>query len=540
MKLASTSKWLNWTASIRFLTVLILSFSLYFRFVDLDQKVYTTDEVRGLLRIVGYTGKEFNQQVYDGEIIKSLEIQKYQRHNPEKNFSDTLKALSGNPEHPPLYYLMSRFWLGWSQEPVGTRALSALVSLFIFPALYWLCLELFDSPLSGWIAIALTAVSPFYLMLAQEARQYSLWTVLILVSSASLLRGLRTLSVASWATYAAAIALGLYTHLFFVFVLLTHGLYVFTTEKLKDRTTFSYLFASFLGCITFIPWAWVIVSNSGRVQSTTSWVASLEISLLDRFSYWQANLSSIFLDFNDLHINQFVSYIILIPVSYSIYFLYRHTSKKVWLFIFLLISVTALAQVIPDLLWGGRRSLLSRYLVPSYLGIHLAIAYLLTQKLFSISKKAHEQQLWRGVFALLISVGIISCAASAQARDWWKGASSINLQVAPLVNQVARPLIISDANLTFILPLSHLLEPEVQLQLFEKKKLDEPISQLKIDESIREFEHIFLYSPSSKLLDQIKQKPGRKLTVLVGNSQWFQDRNFLYQVDQVVANVPGN
>lgn len=535
-----SKKWFLPLLWFKILIILVLSLSIAFRFIDLDQKVYTTDEVRGLLRVVGYTAQEFNEQVYDGETISAQEIQNYQKPNSEKKLSNTLKALSGNPEHPPLYYLMSRLSLEWLQEPGGARVLSALISLFISPALYWLCLELFDLPLSGWVAIALTAVSPFYLMLAQEARQYSLWTVLIVISSASLLRGLRTLSVATWATYAAAIALGLYTHLFFVFVLLTHGLYVFATERFKDRTTFSYLFSSFVGCITFIPWAWVIVSNSGRVKSTTSWVASLEISLLDRFSYWQANLSSIFLDFNDLHINQLISYIILIPVSYSIYFLYRHTPRKVWLFIFLLISVTALAQVIPDLLWGGRRSLLSRYLVPSYLGIHLAIAYLLTQKLFNIPKNAHEQQLWRGVFALLISVGIISCAASAQARDWWKGASSINLQVAPLVNQVTRPLIISDTNLTFILPLSYLLEPEVQLQLFEKEKLDEPIFQLKIDESMRKFEHVFLYSPSSKLLDQIKQKPGRKITVVVGNSQWFKDRNFLYQVDQPIAHSSGD
>ncbi|HEY9748238.1 MAG TPA: glycosyltransferase family 39 protein, partial [Allocoleopsis sp.] len=433
----SASNLIEWLASagwFKALIILVLSLSILFRFVNLEQKVYTTDEVRGVLRIVGYTSQEFNEQVYNGEIVSNQEIQKYQHPN-EKSFSDTLKALVGNPEHPPLYYFVSRFWMEWLNHPVGARVFSALTSLFIFPALYWLCLELFEQPVFGGVAIALIAVSPFYLMLAQEARQYSLWTVLTLVSSASLLRGVRTLSRASWVTYAVAIALGLYTHLFFIFVLLTHGLYVLLTEKIKSKTTVSYLIATFGGCITFMPWAWVILTSSGRVKDTTSWVASLKISLSNRFAYWQANLTSIFLDFHDLKINQIFSLVVLILVVYAIYFLCCHTSRRVWLFVLLLIGVTALAQLIPDLLWGGRRSLLSRYLVPSYLGIHLAVAYLFTQQLFKIRMNNNHQRLWRSIFAIVLSVGVVSCAASAQARDWWKGSSSISLQVAPFIHQ---------------------------------------------------------------------------------------------------------
>lgn len=523
-------EWLTLTRWFKALIVLVLSLSILFRFVDLDQKVYTTDEVRGILRIVGYTGQEFSEQVYNGEIISNQEIQKYQRPHSEKSFSDTLKALVGNPEHPPLYYFFSRFWMEWLNNPVGARVFSAVISLFIFPALYWLCLELFGQPISGGVAIALIAVSPFYLMLAQEARQYSLWTVLTLVSSAALLRGLRTLSRASWVTYAVAIALGLYTHLFFVFVLLTHGLYVLLTEKIKSKTTLSYLIATFSGCITFMPWAWVILTSSSRVKDTTSWVASLKISLSSRFAYWQANLISIFLYFHDLKNNQIVSLVVLVLVVYAIYFLCRHTSQRVWLFVLLLIGVTALAQLIPDLLWGGRRSLLSRYLVPSYLGIHLAVAYLFTQQLFNIQTRNSQQRLWRFIFAIVLSVGIMSCAASAQARDWWKGSSSINLEVAPFVNQASQPLLISDTNLTFILPLSYLLKPDAQFLLFDKSILDTPEFLSKLSNSAQQFQDVFLYSPSSKLLEKIQQERNYKTSVVVGPSQWFEDRNFLYRL----------
>ena len=62
------------------------------------------------------------------------------------------------------------------------RSLSALISLLIFPCIYWLCRELFNVPLSvPGVAIALMAISPIQLVYAQEAREYILWLVTIII-----------------------------------------------------------------------------------------------------------------------------------------------------------------------------------------------------------------------------------------------------------------------------------------------------------------------------------------------------------------------
>jgi uncharacterized membrane protein len=134
-------------------------------------------------------------------------LQKYQRINPEKDLTDTLKALViDQPEHPPLYYVIVRFWVQWFGNSVAvTRSLSALISLLTFPCVYWLCLELFGSPMTGWMAIALMAVSPFHVVYAQEAREYSLWIVMILLSSAAFLRAIRLQTRLSWGIYAATV-----------------------------------------------------------------------------------------------------------------------------------------------------------------------------------------------------------------------------------------------------------------------------------------------------------------------------------------------
>ncbi|MBD0343956.1 MAG: hypothetical protein ICV63_03805, partial [Coleofasciculus sp. Co-bin14] len=96
---------------LRFFLVILLVLGIFFRFYNLDRKVYWHDEVYTSIRSFGYTQEEVIQQVFDGRVIGIEDIQKYQRLNSEKSLSDTLYSLVQHPEHPPLYYLMVRFWM---------------------------------------------------------------------------------------------------------------------------------------------------------------------------------------------------------------------------------------------------------------------------------------------------------------------------------------------------------------------------------------------------------------------------------------------
>ncbi|HBL14553.1 MAG TPA: dolichyl-phosphate-mannose-protein mannosyltransferase, partial [Cyanobacteria bacterium UBA11162] len=173
--------------------IIVLVLGLFFRFYNLDRKVYWYDETMTSMRISGYTQTEIVQEVFDADIISVEDLLKrYQYPNPTKDFNDTLNALAGNPEHSPLYYLIARFWLQrFSHSIVSIRFLSALISLLALPCMYWLCLELFQSSVVSIIAVTLIAISPFHVLYAQEAREYSLWTVSILFSCAAFLRAIR-------------------------------------------------------------------------------------------------------------------------------------------------------------------------------------------------------------------------------------------------------------------------------------------------------------------------------------------------------------
>jgi uncharacterized membrane protein len=80
------------------------------------------------------------------------------------------------------------------------------------PCMYWLCLELFESSVTAWLVVAIIAISPFQIVYAQEARPYSLFVMLILLSSAVLLRGRRLTTNSSWAIYAVTLVVEFYSN----------------------------------------------------------------------------------------------------------------------------------------------------------------------------------------------------------------------------------------------------------------------------------------------------------------------------------------
>jgi uncharacterized membrane protein len=236
----------------RFFIIVVLLIGIFFRFANIDKKTYWIDETDTSLRISGNTNQEVIQEVFDGRTISVTELlQNYQQINPDKSSTDTFKSLSEDV-HPPLYFMLGRFWVQLFGDSVtsvtATRSFSVFLSLLVFPCLYWLCLELFESPLVGWMAILIASVSPLHVLYAQEARMYSLWTVSILISSAALLRARRINTTVSWLVYSSTIALSFYTFLFSVFVSFSHGVYCFISDRFRlSKNLFSYLIYSGLG-----------------------------------------------------------------------------------------------------------------------------------------------------------------------------------------------------------------------------------------------------------------------------------------------------
>lgn len=503
---------------LSFLIAILLILGIFFRFINLDRKVYWHDETLTSLTNSGYTRAEMLQQDFNGRVMEKKDLQKYQRTNAEKSVIDTIQSLAIDfPEHSPLYYVMSRLWVQLFGNSVAvTRSLSATISLLAFPCMYWLCLELFNLRLVGLIAVALLAISPFHVLYAQEAREYSLWTVTILLSSAALLRAMRLNTLLYWGIYAFTVTLGMYSYAFSVFITIAHGFYVAITKRFNSKTFSAYLITSIAGIITFAPWLLTIVSSLTKIQKTMEWT-NQHMPLSYLVGEWIYNISYVFADFwyiftyypsspLNLRFGKYLVPIILILVGYALYFLCRRAPKQTWLFVVTLIAMTALPLMLPDLIKGGYRSTQARYLIPCYIGIQLAVAYLLATQINAISNKSWQRKLWQVAIATLISAGILSCAVSSQAETWWnkRTTSYDDLQVAGVINKASSPLLLVESGADITgggFTLSYLFDSKVRMQVIFKPN---------IPNLSNGFSDIFLYEPSKELRSLLEEEQNYK------------------------------
>lgn len=482
---------------------IVLALGILFRFAHLDQKPYWQDETYTLLRISGHKLADANQQLYTGQVIDVEDIQRYQQLLPTANAIDTIHRLAEEvPQHPPLYFVTAQFWaqfwMPWlGDSAAAVRSFSAMVSLIGFPAIYWLCLELFATPLAGWMAMGLYAVSPIYIRYAQEARPYSLWIVLILLSSVALLRAVRFRSLQSWSLYAVTIAAAFYCHLLSGFVVLAHGTYVLAVERFRFGKLFRfYLAASLCGAALFLPWLWIIWTNRSSAILTTDWV-DVPLPLSSLITSWGLHLCQTFVAWH-FQYNSILIYLTIplsVLIACAIAYISNQTSKPVWLFVVALICIPVLILGLPDLILTGRRSSNIRYFLSSLLGIHLAVSYLLSAKISQMIVRP-VQRVWQIITILLICGGILTSALSVQASTWW-GWSEYDVEIGKIVNQAPHPIVISDMPIGVVLPLSHQLKPQTKLLL-----LPEPETLILPDG----FSDVFVYHPSQRLQSVLQQR----------------------------------
>lgn len=505
----------------------LLVLGIFFRVVNLDRKVYWGDEVYTSIRVSGYTTAEIVQAVTSAPITAG-ELQKFQRPAADKGLAGTIEGLvREEPQLTPLYFVSLRSWVSWLGDSVTvTRSLSVLFSLLTLPCLYWFCLELFGSATVGLVAIAMVAISPLHLVYAQEARMYSLWILTILFSGATLLRAIRLPTKINWLLHIVANVLALYASFLSIVVLIGYGVYVFLiTIRQRRRIFFTYLLSAAVSFLAFLPWLSLFLQHQTSLYSGDG-DGSAE-SLVAALKHWAGILGRGFIDFNftsasaapQLALLTVAIVLILILIGYALYFGGRYGANQSRLFLLILIVGVPIALIPRSL----SPDIPPRYLIPTYLGIQLAVADLLATKL---TNSTHwRQQGWRAVTVLVMTVGVISGAISSQSEGWWnKQYSNCNAPIARTVNQAPTPLVVSDLAggiydhaLSNMISLSHRLNPTVAFEILpaESKSL----------QWFDRFQSVFVLTPSAGLRSSLEQNQAYKLEAIHTDPKGYRDSN---------------
>lgn len=183
----------------------------------------------------------------------------------------------GDAHTPPLYYLLLHAWLLGGESDAWVRGLSALFSTCLLLGLPLALGALRVSPVLIALATALVAISPHNVYFAQEARMYSLASLLavaVFTLEELASRGRRPGIDLSLALAAAA---GLYCHYYFAFVIAGSVLYR-AGRLLKGRApgdSWTRLVATHAAAAAlFAPWLPVIArlaAEGGQAFRTTLW-----------------------------------------------------------------------------------------------------------------------------------------------------------------------------------------------------------------------------------------------------------------------------
>ncbi len=129
----------------------------------------------------------------------------------QRSLIELLKMVVRTDTHPPLYYLMLKIWLLFSQSEGWARSLSAIFSVLAIPMMYLLLRELYQDRKAGLLGACILAFSPFHIWYAQETRMYAPLTFFILASAFFFLRALRNGARRDWLGYIVMTVLALYT-----------------------------------------------------------------------------------------------------------------------------------------------------------------------------------------------------------------------------------------------------------------------------------------------------------------------------------------
>ena len=272
------------------------------RFSNLESKVYWHDETYTALYTTGHGREEARENLFDGQIKEVRDVLVWQTAVSEHGVGQTIRQLAeDDSQHPPLYYALARSALYVTDNTiVATRAIAAITGILLIPAMYWLGLQLFNSKVTADFSATLVAVSPFHYLYAQEAREYSLWTLTTALSSGALLQALRKNNVSAWLIYTGTMTASLYTCILTFLVIASHGLYVvglaIATHRTK-RTESIILLRNFAlstasSLLLFIPWLQLI-----KTINAASWTAQ-PIPLTSLIKIWVGNLTRLFFDLN--------------------------------------------------------------------------------------------------------------------------------------------------------------------------------------------------------------------------------------------------
>ncbi|PHY05528.1 MAG: hypothetical protein CK528_14275 [Alcaligenaceae bacterium] len=456
------------------LLVVLLLFGAALRCYGLDEKIIWHDEVATRVLSGGATLAAQMKSLYSAQVLTVAQVLQFQQVQQASPVLALLTDLAQHdPQHPPLYYVLANGWVQlWGDSVFALRGLSVFFGVLGLPALYWLMRELAATRRGATLAVLLLCVSPLMILYSQEAREYALWALTLLLSSAALLRALRLSgSRSAWLLYVCCTLLAVYTSLSTASLILVQVAYVLVVTRVQWSYRLSGFFVSMCTVgLLFLPWVVNLLLNFEAFRASMAWSSVIVIPRTAVVRILSLNFSRNVFDFwPEVQQDQWppiaACTTCLLVIIASVAWVLKRTPRETRLYLVLLLVLPTALLLLPDLLFGGIRSTNARYLMPVWLGLLAALALALDQGF----ARAGRAKVVAGLgLVCLVGLAMATNILHAQQAAPWTKSLSISLpEVARVINQSEHPLVVGNQERHHpgnLFALANMLRPETKMQ----------------------------------------------------------------------------
>lgn len=287
--------------------------------------------------------------------------------------------------HPPFYYWLLKIWVSlFGTTELAYRSLSILFGTGVITTAFFLTRKLFGRKV-GYIALLFLTISPMLIRYSDEARMYTLASLIVLAATYVLVRANETKSRRLWVIYGVLVSLGMWTHYFTALAWIAHiawhgtqvwrkgmGAKVFWKKLFSKDWVIAYAVAIGL----YLPWLPFMALQLGIVQGGGFWIGPVTINTPANYFtniFYYLEHEQVYGWLAMAIITVLVLLVVLLPKTYKAL---SAPQKKHF------ILISALAWVPPVLLFVAslpplRSSFVERYLIPAIIAYAIFMAVVL-------------------------------------------------------------------------------------------------------------------------------------------------------------------
>ena len=317
--------------------------------------------------------------------------------------------------HVPLYHMILHGWqVFFGSSAAAGRSLSLIFFILIIPMTYFLGKISYNRRV-GIFGALLVAISPFFNWYGNEIRMYSLFTFVTIVNQylfVQIYKGKGNKSFI-WLWYAISVVIGMYTHYFFGFVLLSQALFFMMYRELFSKNALKrFLLVLLLVVVFFGPWVAYVVHMGGMGSSSPLLVKPTTIDLFNTFSEF-------LFGFQNDHLNTML--VSLWPISVLLVLLSLRRNQKIEpQTMYFMLSFLIPIGIVFVISVAYRPIFVTRYLI-----LTLPSLYLVISSIFSSYPRRLALFTKAGfVLVMLVFLGIEASSATTPVKENYRDATA--------------------------------------------------------------------------------------------------------------------